>query len=279
MRFCHNFLSGTTIIVLGYGVSYIPSMTVLSLFLVMGIFLGLVGAGGSILSIPILTYGVGMSMVKAGSFSLAIVGLVAMMAVVRVRDSLTLKESLMYALPTIMAMLIARIWLLPMIHVFVGQHLLHSMLECLLVLFMLGAAFSLLRGQHDHQSRSWSYALYFIVAFLSGLLVGMIGAGGGFLLIPLLVFSGHFDLPRAINLSYVLIALNSLAGFLSDQHDYSQAEWWALMGYFMMSLMGMHLGIYVRQYVDVIWGTRVFASILILNAVIIGFKLALGLLA
>ena len=85
LMICHNFLSGT-IIVLGYGVSYIPSMTVLSLFLVMGIFLGLVGAGGSILSIPILTYGVGMSMVKAGSFSLAIVGLVAMMAVVRVRE-------------------------------------------------------------------------------------------------------------------------------------------------------------------------------------------------
>ncbi|MDA9832806.1 sulfite exporter TauE/SafE family protein [Gammaproteobacteria bacterium] len=253
-------------------------MTVLCLFLMMGIFLGLVGAGGSILSIPILTYGVGMPMVKASSFSLAIIGFVAMIAVVRVRHTISFKVSLLYALPTVLAMLIARMWLLSVVRRSVGGPVLQQMLECLLVLFMVGAAYSLLKRHHeDRQVTDWSYALYFTMAFLLGLLVGMLGAGGGFLLIPLLVLSGHFDLPRAINLSYVLIALNSMTGFVVDDHAYSQAEWLLLVGYVLMSLMGMHMGIYARQYVDVIWITRVFAFILIINSFILSVKLVLEL--
>jgi hypothetical protein len=115
-----------------------------------------------------------------------------------------------------------------------------------------------------------------MVAFFLGLLLGMVGAGGGFLLIPLLVYSGYFDLSRAISVSYVLIALNSLIAFLSDYHDFSQAEWLALAGYVVIGLLGMQIGLYLRVRVDVVWVSRILALILLLNSVIISLKLGIG---
>lgn len=262
---------------IGFRVHYILSMTILFLFLIMGVFLGLVGAGGSILSIPILTYGVGMPMVKASAFSFLIVMLLAIIALIQVRATLSLKEYLPFALPTLIAVMVVRAWLLPVINMQMGMHFLQRMLEILLALVMLGAAFSLFKWHHDHlQAKPWPYVYYFMVAFFLGLLLGMVGAGGGFLLIPLLVYSGYFDLSRAISVSYLLIALNSLIAFLSDYHDFSQAEWLALAGYVVIGLLGMQIGLYLRVRVDVVWVSRILALILLLNSVIISLKLGIG---
>lgn len=107
---------------IGFRVHYILSMTILFLFLIMGVFLGLVGAGGSILSIPILTYGVGMPMVKASAFSFLIVMLLAIIALIQVRATLSLKEYLPFALPTLIAVMVVRAWLLPVINMQMGMH-------------------------------------------------------------------------------------------------------------------------------------------------------------
>ena len=196
----------------------------LSCFMV-GLILGLIGAGGSLLIIPILVYFFAIDIVAATSYSLIIVGATSMVGVVqRIREaSVDLKTGLILGIPSIVTIFITRKWLLPSIPemLFQTQGIVLTKRHLILVLFSLlifTASYCMLSKNHGNIIKyKQGNTLYMIVlGSLIGLLTGIVGIGGGFLLLPALIFMAGLPFSIAVGTSLFIIAIKSLTGFTAD---------------------------------------------------------------
>lgn len=192
----------------------------------MGISLGLIGGGGSILTIPILVYLFGLDMVTATSYSLFVVGTVSAVGGVRSwrKGAPDVPALLWFGLPSVAAVLVTRTWLLPslpdpLFHA--GEHPVSRGLGLLLLfaVLMLGAALRMM--QRDRPGRSGSEgadrrAVLLPLGLALGVVTGLLGAGGGFLIIPALVLYARTPMKQAIGTSLLIIAVNTLIGFAGD---------------------------------------------------------------
>ena len=194
-----------------------------------GISLGLIGAGGSILTIPVLVYLIGISPVNATSYSLFIVGVSSAIGGLRyLRNNLiSLRTLIVFGVPSVISIFLTRKYLLHAIpdHLFfVGtiDVTKNAALMLLLAGLMVVASFSMLRKSVPLKSdvqknlEQYQYFLIFQQGIIVGALVGLVGAGGGFLIIPALVMLAKLSMKRAIGTSLAIISLNSTIGFLSD---------------------------------------------------------------
>ncbi len=227
-----------------------------------GISLGLIGAGGSILTIPVLVYLIGISAVDATSYSLFIVGVSAFIGVLRyIRSGLVCFRTVMvFGIPSVISIFLTRKFLLHAIptHLFTigGMEVTkNGLLMILLAVLMIIAAFSMIRKtpairidgeKNNEQYRSF---LIFQQGVIVGLLVGLVGAGGGFLIIPALVVLAKLPMKKAIGTSLAIIALNSTIGFLSD-FGVHQFNWAFLFKFSAFAVTGIIIGSYLAKYIS-----------------------------
>jgi len=193
----------------------------------MGLALGLVGGGGSILTVPILVYIFNVDPVLSTAYSLFVVGLTSAVGSYSHfrKGNVHWKTALIFGGPSILAVYSVRKFIIPNI-----PDLLFSLGDftvskslAILVLFavlMIIASYSMIRKPKRlkavEKDISYNYPLIFIEGLLVGSITGLVGAGGGFLIVPALVLLSGLSMKKAIGTSLVIIALKSLIGFTGD---------------------------------------------------------------
>ncbi len=224
-------------------VGYVASLAI-------GLVLGLLGGGGSILAIPILVYLFEVEPVRASAYSLFIVGITSVAgAYSKHREGLVnVRTGLAFGLPSIVSIFITRKWVVPAIPevvLQVGDFLLTKrfLLLGLFAILMVLAAIPMIRPSTERQPSDLGKGAFPMIAQGAGIgfITGLVGAGGGFLIIPGLVFLAGLPFKIAAGTSLLIIALNSLVGFLGDTLNFSM-EWVFLFTITGLSIIGMIIG-------------------------------------
>lgn len=221
--------------------------------LLIGISLGLIGGGGSILTIPVLVYLFHIEPVLATAYSLFIVGGSSLAgAYLNYRKKLVnLKAAFYFGLSSILTVVIMRKLVVPAIpfHLFsIGGFVMTRSIAVMLLfaVVMLVAALQMIRketpcteAENNHRQLHLTKAL--VRGIETGILTGLLGAGGGFIIIPVLLFSFHLNMKEAVGTSLLIIAMNSLFGFLSDLAHH-QFDWRLLLAITAASIAGTFIG-------------------------------------
>ena len=229
--------------------------TVLGLLssLLIGLSLGLVGGGGSILTVPVLVYLLGVEPVLATAYSLFIVGFTSAVGVYpKYKEGLVdVRTALIFGAPSIAAVFLTRKIIVPTIPAdilhFGDWVLTKSVL--LMILFaglMLAASISMIRDAKKDNAESqhplsFNYPLIVLEGTVVGILTGLVGAGGGFLIIPALVMLTKLPMKKAVGTSLLIIAAKSLIGFTGDLSAQTM-DWSLLLAVTLMAVLGIFIG-------------------------------------
>lgn len=233
------------------------------LALVMGIVLGLIGGGGSILTVPILIYIFQIDTVLATAYSLFIVGvssLVGSISHIR-QNNVDVKTALIFGIPSIVSVFCTRYFLMPMIpnQLFVAFGVIITKDFLLLLLFallMLFAAYSMIKPSKKYNinetntTQTYNIPLIFGEGTIVGILTGLVGAGGGFLIIPALVFFANLDMKKAVGTSLVIITMKSLIGFVGDIKNLNNIDWQFLTNFTLIAIVGILIGTYLSKKIS-----------------------------
>jgi uncharacterized membrane protein YfcA len=227
-----------------------------------GISLGLIGGGGSILTVPVLVYLFGVDVTLATSYSLFIIGTTSLVGAFRNyrKGLVSIRTALLFGIPSIATVFIARQFLLPAIPPVLfkvdGFEVTKSFATMtLFASLMLLASVSMIRpGNTALQTSAPKSKTRFLANMLFagigvGLVTGLLGAGGGFLLIPVLVLLFKMPMKEAVGTSLLIIALNSLFGFAGDVGNVSP-DWTFLLILTSIAIAGILLGGWLSSHID-----------------------------
>ena len=227
--------------------------------ILIGISLGLIGSGGSILTVPLLVYFFHVSPLLATTYSLAIVGLSSIAGVIsRIKQKLVdFKTILIFGIPSIMGVFSSRKFILPAIPelIYEGPHFILTKDHFIMLFFatlMLIAALSMILGKNKKEQEGVLPVYVFslmLVGLAEGLLTGIVGAGGGFLIIPALVILAKLPMKKAIASSLVIISIKSLVGFTGDLM-YTSVDWSFLSKIILLATTGIITGNYLNKKIE-----------------------------
>lgn len=221
-----------------------------------GISLGLIGGGGSILTVPLLVYLFNIDAVSATAYSLFIVGTTSVVGSLSYlkKGLVSIKTAIVFGIPSIAAIFLVREYILPAIpqHIMsIGNYTLtkNILLMLLFAILMIVASYSMIKkdrhsGNDVLQRKGFNYQYLFFQGTLTGIVTGLIGAGGGFLIIPALVNLLRLPIKIAIGTSLVIIAINSLIGFLFSLKQVS-IQWSFLLSIAAIAVLGILIGSYL----------------------------------
>lgn len=228
-----------------------------------GISLGLIGGGGSILTVPVLVYLLKVEPVPATAYSLFIVGLTAAVGSASYfrQNLVNVRTAVVFGIPSIAAVFATRAWLMPAIPAKIltlGSFILTKNLLTMLVfaVLMVAASYSMIKKDkpksEDADSagrQKFNYPLILLEGTVVGALTGFVGAGGGFLIIPALVVLSRLPMKEAVGTSLVIIAMKSLIGFLGEGE--LEKMNWALIGLVSaFALAGIFIGTMLSKKID-----------------------------
>ncbi len=227
-----------------------------SLFI--GLSLGLIGGGGSILTVPVLVYLFGTSPKMAISYSLFIVGITSLIGAVNSyrKGLVSLKTAMIFGSSSILTVFLTRkiiVPLLPDVFFSLGTFKVTQSLFLMVVfaILMVAASLSMIRGKkvEAEKDKKQNISLLFFYGMLIGLVTGFLGAGGGFLLVPALVIMMKLPMKEAIGTSLLIIALNSLIGFVGDIGNLD-IDWKFISTIATIAVAGIFIGSYFNQRVN-----------------------------
>jgi len=224
-----------------------------------GISLGLIGSGGSILTVPILVYVMGVNPVLATAYSLFIVGSTALVGGIQsaMQKRVDFKTVLIFGIPSIAAVYSTRLWIVPYIPseiLSIGGIIITKSIA-LMVLFaviMILASISMIRPSKksavdESAPLVYNYPMILLEGTLVGLLTGLVGAGGGFLIIPALVLLAKMPMKLAVGTSLFIIAAKSLIGFTGDLQGSQLIDWNLLLTFTGFAIVGIFIGIVLSK--------------------------------
>jgi len=227
--------------------------------LIVGLTLGVLGGGGSILTVPILVYLLGINPVVATAYSLFVVGTTSLVGAIRniSKGIVDIKVAVVFSIPAFLAVYLTRRYLVPGIpdEIFiVGDFVLTKDLGIMLffALIMLAASYSMIKGRKEKdidELAKLKIPLIILEGAVVGVLTGIVGAGGGFLIIPALVLFANLPMKRAVATSLLIIAVKSLIGFLGDVQNLV-IDWNFLLIFTGLSTAGIFIGIYLNRFVN-----------------------------
>lgn len=222
--------------------------------LVIGISLGLIGGGGSILTMPVLVYLFRISPVMATAYSLFIVGSTSLVgALPKYKHGLiNMRTALIFGVPSIAAVFITRKYIVPLIpeDLFLVDGLLITKDLLVMLLFavlMIAASVSMIRNYYrktvgwKEETLKYNVPALILEGIVVGTITGLVGAGGGFLIIPALVLLSRLPIKKAIGTSLLIIAAKSLIGFTGDVANY-QIDWKLLVTITLLAIAGILIG-------------------------------------
>ena len=247
--------------------------------LFIGLVLGLTGGGGSILTVPILVYLMSISPVTATAYSLFIVGTTSTFgAIQNYRKNLVdIKSGFLFAIPSFIAVYLTRKYIVPRIPDIILEAPILITKNTFLMLFfaviMIFGALSVLKkkSQDTTVEEKRNLILIGIQTFIIGIINGLVGAGGGFLIIPVLILFAKLRMKEAGGTSLFIIAMNSLVGFTGDMQNLV-IDWLFLSTFSAISVVGIFIGMYLTKYTNESQLKKIFAYFVLLMAAIILLK-------
>lgn len=227
--------------------------------LLIGVVLGLIGGGGSILTVPVFVYILGVDPILATAYSLFVVGVSAAVGAFRnaQKGMVDFRTGIVFAIPAFIAVFLTRKLLVPAIpeHLFNLGDLEITREIGIMVFFgliMLAASYSMIKGRKEEEGEKeihYNYPMILLEGSVVGVLTGIVGAGGGFLIIPALVLLAGLPMKRAVATSLMIISVKSLIGFLGDVQT-MPIEWPFLLVFTAISVVGIFLGIFLNKFID-----------------------------
>lgn len=226
-------------------------------FLIIGIILGLIGGGGSILGVPVLVYIMYYSAEMATSYSLFIVGLTALIGAIAYlrKGEISVEAILQFALASMISVFCVRKFVLPSIpetlHLFNFEFSKHVMIMIVFAVLILSSSVSMIKKRKYNRINEVKWdefaksplGLPFIIllGIAVGFITGFVGAGGGFIIVPVLIFFLRLNFKKAIGTSLCIIAINSLVGFTGN-FGHQDIEWPFLLSISAICAIGILLG-------------------------------------
>lgn len=243
-----------------------------------GLIMGVLGGGGSILAVPILAYIFHFDEKIATAYSLCIVGSTGLIGGVRqaLQKMVDWKVVFQFGFPAVIGITIVRAFLIPALpsdlftigDFFVTRRMAMFGLFAFLMVF---AAISMLKGKKDDENIVENQLKFnpvlLIQGFLIGGLTGMVGAGGGFLIVPALMMVAKLNMRKASATSLVIIAINSLIGFFIGDALHIKIDWTFLSIFIGISMLGILVGTYINKFLPIKFLKRTFAIFIILMAI------------
>ncbi|MCF8202814.1 MAG: sulfite exporter TauE/SafE family protein [Crocinitomicaceae bacterium] len=230
---------------------------------VIGISLGLIGGGGSILTVPVLVYLFKVDPVLATAYSLFIVGLSSLVGAFPKYKAgmIDLKTAVVFGIPSIIAVFLTRKVLVPAIPATLFEVGGISVTKALamMILFavlMVAASVSMIRDKKKEETlssepRVFNYPMILLEGAVVGVLTGLVGAGGGFLIIPALVMLSKLPMKQAVGTSLLIIAAKSLIGFTGDVSENAANMDWVLLSIVTgLAIIGIFIGNQLSKKVD-----------------------------
>lgn len=229
--------------------------------LIIGISLGLIGGGGSILTVPVLVYLFKVEPVVATAYSLFIVGLASLVGAFPKykQGQVNLKTALIFGIPSIIAVFATRKFLVPEIpkEVFtIGDFVVTKsiLMMILFAILMVFASISMISNKNkkketENGEQKFNYPMIVLEGAVVGMLTGLVGAGGGFLIIPALVLLSKLPMKQAVGTSLLIIAAKSLIGFTGDLSNYAM-DWKLLGTVTALAIAGIFIGDALSKKID-----------------------------
>ncbi|WP_285269690.1 sulfite exporter TauE/SafE family protein [Kaistella rhinocerotis] len=227
--------------------------------IIIGLVMGLIGGGGSILSVPIFVYVFGFDAVTATALSLFVVGVTSTVGSVGFirQGQINYRTAFTFGIPSILGVLFSRRLVLPHLPHYIinrwGITLTKDMFLLLLFsILMLIASVKMIQKNERPRLRKYdevNYTLLVSQGLLVGIITGLIGAGGGFLIVPALVMLLGLTMKRAVATSLFIISMNSLLGFLSTMKMVKH-DWGFLLVFSALSVLGIFIGLGLSKKMD-----------------------------
>lgn len=228
----------------------------------MGLSLGLIGGGGSILTVPILVYLFHIDPILATAYSLFIVGATSLFgSFSHVKlGNIHWRTVFVFGIPSIASVFLTRLYVVPAIpnpiFTLAGYEI--SKATGLLILFaviMLAASYSMIRKPKKAEENAlddvkYNYPLILAEGAIVGAVTGLVGAGGGFLIIPALVLLAKLPMKKAVGTSLMIIAAKSLIGFMGDLKGDEVIDWPFMLTFTAIAVVGIFAGSYLSSKVS-----------------------------
>lgn len=260
--------------------SYLESIGFFGAFLT-GIVIGLFGGGGSILAVPIFVYLFKLNPVIATSYSMFVVGSSAAIGtLINIKKKLIeYKTAVVFTLPALVSVFLTRRFLIPNIpDTLLSFESFDITKEMGLMLFfssiIILSSILMIRnsiGVATKTTTKKNYGLLIFIGLGVGVLTGLLGAGGGFIIVPALVMFARLTIKQAVATSLIIITFNSLIGFSSDVF-LLKIEWNFLTLFTALSVVGIFVGTYISSFVRESTLKINFARFMIVMAAVIIFK-------
>ncbi len=249
--------------------------------ILIGIILGLVGGGGSVLTLPVVHYFFGVSMTQATTYSLFIVAMASLIGVlkrIKTKD-FELKEGIIFVIPSTIVAFVMRLWVMPLIpekFELLGVNTSKDMLMSILLIFvMMITAIRMIFKKEIPEEYSNSTSRIVIYGSLTGLLAGIIGAGGGFIIVPALTKMG-LSMRKAIGTSMLIITIQSFGALVGDvlnKQITNDSFDFMLLGYLtILTVMGVYVGTYLQAFFTGKILRKVFSYLLIAVSLFIAIE-------
>ena len=224
-----------------------------------GVTLGLIGGGGSILTVPVLVYLFDLDPVTATGYSLFVVGSTAAVGAFRkyTKGLTIIRIGLVFGIPSLVGVFLARGVLVPMIPDVIftlnGFALNKGMaLMLLFAIVMLLVSVSMIRSKSEEEieiKKNWNYPLIALEGVVVGVFTGLVGAGGGFLIVPALIFLTGIPMKWAVGTSLMIIAIKSVLGFGGDIMSGQVIDWTFLILITTLAILGILIGSHLSNFV------------------------------
>ena len=250
---------------------------------VVGLVLGITGSGGSILSMPILVYLFKFNAVTASAYSLFIVGVTALTGSFQnfKKKLINYRTTILFSTSAVISVYVTRkylIGLIPEIILSNNNIIVIRKDQLIMVLFgilMLFAGFLMIKKTprtimkfKKTKTITPNKLLIFFEGSIIGFLTGLIGAGGGFIIIPILVILSNLKMESAIATSLLIISTKSLIGFIGDVQNLI-IEWDFLIIFTSISIFGIIVGQLIRKKVMENQLKKIFGSFVFVIGILI----------
>lgn len=251
------------------------------LSLMIGVVLGLVGGGGSILTVPLVHYIFGTTMLLATTYSLFVVAVAAGIGTVqRSRSgSVDFRQGVIFVIPSMLTALMIRGWVIPLLP---DEFLIRNstieadiIIAILLMLVMFYTAIRTLTSRREPSTEDPAFMVVALFGVLTGTLSGLIGAGGGFIIVPILLRLG-LPMKKAVGTSMFIITIQSMVALIGDIFNPKIIEagginWTLLSIITILTVGGVLIGNYLQKYFSGKILRKIFGLLLILVSVGIGY--------
>ena len=239
-------------------------------FILSGLLFGLFGAGGSLVTIPILMFFFSISFKISTSYSLIIIFFTSFFGILLTKNFkiFKIKSVLIFAIASILGVYFSRNFLFELIS--------EKILILVFVFFLFFSGLSMLFNLPNspaNRSKLMNFPLM-IQAFLVGNLTGLLGVGGGFLIVPVLILFQKFNVKQAAHASLILIFLNSIFAIFSDiSNNVLEVDFLLLASIIFLSFFGFIIGVKIRGIMNIKLMHSLFALFLIIISLLFGVNI------